>query len=219
MRQFSHVNKSVYTTKVNESTEACQTSNFTSYYWTNFKFREDFFTSFYSFCFNNFTTWKDETVFSWINFFNFSVKFLTYELFSVTNKTSINHWGWNKSTESFKFNWKSTFNSTCSFNSNNFFFTTNKFIPSFASLQAFFRYKVSYSISIFTNNLTKNKHFKCFTIFNKVGNVCVTVICQFTTCQNTFDTCSFDNNICLIIIYWDNFSCYNVTCANFANTI
>ena len=89
MWQFSQVNQSVNPTKVDESTKACDTCNFTSYYITNSQFTEYFSTSCCCSCFNNFTTWKDEAVFFSVNFFDFSIKFLTYETFSVISNSWI----------------------------------------------------------------------------------------------------------------------------------
>ena len=82
-----------------------------------------------------------------------------------------------------------------------------------------FRYKVSYCISIFTNHLTKNKQFKCFTWFYQVVDVSITIVCQFAKSQDTFDTSSRDCNVSLVRVNCQYFSSNNVTWFNLANTV
>lgn len=109
MWQFSQVNQSVNTTKVDVKRRSIDTSSFTGLQHRNSQFTEYFSASC---CASSTTsTWKDGVSLALTSLIWYQILTTTTKL-SVTYRTSIQHWAGMKSTNTFKFCWKSTFNGT-----------------------------------------------------------------------------------------------------------
>ncbi|CKV24097.1 Uncharacterised protein [Mycobacterium tuberculosis] len=67
--------------------------------------------------------------------------------------------------------------------------------------------------------MTKYKNIQYFSYFNKVIDICITIVCQFAKSQDTFNTSSRDCNVSLSRINCQYFSTNNITSLNLTNAI